>query len=80
LRVKEGSLFMAKKTPSEADLERLKKKIREHRAAADSSGSHSTLRTLRKRLRRGQRKQRSSVLRRQHAMGKKAAGGEKSGG
>lgn len=61
---------MAKLTP-EADETRLQEKVRTRRAKADNPEGDSSLRALQKRLKRVQRKRRSLVLRKQHAMGKK---------
>jgi hypothetical protein len=61
---------MAKLTP-EADETRLQEKVRIGRAKADNPEGHGSPRALRKRLKRVQRKRRSLVLRKKHAMGKK---------
>jgi hypothetical protein len=63
---------MAKKTPLETDMARLQKKVREQRAAGESTEGNSKLRSLHKRLKRAQRKRRRLATRKQHAMGKKA--------
>jgi hypothetical protein len=64
---------MAKKTSLEADLERLKKKVREQRKTGQNDTSDPKQRALRKRLKRAQRKRRRLVLRKEHAKGKKTA-------
>jgi ribosome-binding ATPase YchF (GTP1/OBG family) len=63
-------LRMAKTASLEADLERLKKKVREQKAAEHDAGDPK-LRALRKRLKRAQRKRRRLALRKEHAKGKK---------
>ena len=63
---------MAKTAPLEADLERLKKKVREQKAAEHDTADPK-LRALQKRLKRAQRKRRRLALRKEHAKGKKTA-------
>lgn len=63
---------MAKKTPLEADMARLQKKVAEQRTTAESPEGNPKLRSLHKRLKRAQRKKRRLVTRKRHAMGKKA--------
>lgn len=67
---------MAKKSPLEADVQRLKSKITKQRETADAADGRAKLRSLRKRLKRVQRKHRRLAIRKQHAAGKKD---EKSG-
>ena len=65
---------MAKKTPLEADMARLQKKVAEQRrTAAEHTDGNPKLRSLHKRLKRAQRKKRRLTTRKRHAMGKKAA-------
>ena len=64
---------MAKTASSEGDLERLKKKVQEQRKTADDDGNNPKLRSLRKRLKRAQRKRRRLAVRKEHAKGKKTA-------
>lgn len=64
---------MAKKTPLEADMARLQKKISEKRAVAEQQDA-TTLRSLQKRLKRAQRKRRRLATRKRHAMGKQITG------
>nr|MBI3612275.1 hypothetical protein [Nitrospirota bacterium] len=68
---------MAKKTPLEQDETRLKTKVRERKAATDNPEGSASLRALHKRLKRLQRKRRSLVTRKRHAMGKKGEAGAK---
>jgi hypothetical protein len=68
---------MAKKTPLEKDEVQLKVKVRERKAATDNPEGSAALRALHKRLKRLQRKRRSLVIRKRHAMGKKAEAGAK---
>lgn len=63
---------MAKKTPLEADEQRLQQKVSGRRAEGRDPEGIATLRTLRKRLKRVQRKRRRLEARKRHAMGKKA--------
>jgi hypothetical protein len=65
---------MAKKTTSESDEARLKKKVAAKLAAHKNPKEDAALRSLKKRLRRVQRKRRALALRARHAAGKKAAG------
>lgn len=69
---------MADKTSVNTDEMRLKKKVREKQAAAKSPEGDAALRSLHKRLKRVQRKRRKRAIRLRHAMGSKAAKGEKS--
>lgn len=63
---------MAKKqSPLRNDITRLKTKLAEHPAAAEKPEGISRLRSLRKRLKRAQRKMRVLELRRAGAHGKK---------
>jgi hypothetical protein len=64
---------MAKKAASESDETRLKKKVAAKLADHKDTKEDSALRSLRKRLRRTQRKRRTLALRKQHAAGKKTA-------
>lgn len=57
---------MAKKTVAESDETRLKKKISTKRADTAAEGSDA-LRSLRKRLKREQRRRRALALRKKHA-------------
>lgn len=63
---------MAKSTPLEADEQRLQQKVRGRRAGSRNPEGDAALRTLRKRLKRVQRKRRRLETRKRHAMGKKA--------
>lgn len=64
---------MAQKKPSAGDdMTRLKTKIAERRAAAEKPGGDASLRALRKRLKRAQRKKRALALRLSRALGKKS--------
>jgi len=60
-----------KKTPAEADIAQLKTKVTERTKAADKSDGDPALRSLHKRLKRAQRKQRAIATRKAHASGKK---------
>lgn len=64
---------MAKKTPLETDIARLKEKVRTKAASTDNPEGDASLRSLRKRLKRAQRKRRKQAIRKRHAhaMGKK---------
>jgi hypothetical protein len=64
---------MAKKTVSESDESRLKKKVAAKLADHKNPKEAEALRSLRKRLRRTQRKRRALALRMQHSRGKKTA-------
>jgi len=64
---------MAKKTASESDETRLKKKVAAKLADHKNSKEDKALRSLRKRLRRTQRKRRALALRKQNSASKKAA-------
>jgi len=61
-----------KKTPAEVDISQLKTKVTERTKASDKSDGDPALRSLHKRLKRAQRKQRGMVSRKAHASGKKA--------
>ncbi|WP_447979867.1 hypothetical protein [Candidatus Nitrospira bockiana] len=61
---------MAKKRPIEVDEERLERKVRERRRAAENAEGDPSIRALHKRLKRVQRKRRRLATRKQHAMGK----------
>jgi hypothetical protein len=61
------------KVSLETDVSRLKEKLTAPRAAADSQ-AHEIARSLRKRLKRSQRKLRRLKARKQHAAGKKVEG------
>jgi hypothetical protein len=60
-----------KQSPPESDITRLKAKIAERSAAAEKPEGISTLRSLRKRLKRAQRKMRALAERQARAHGKK---------
>ncbi len=60
-----------KKTPFEENIARLKKKIAERKAKTGKVLGDAALRTLRKRLKREQRKRRALAQRLAHAQGKK---------
>jgi hypothetical protein len=62
---------MAKKTTSESEEVRLKKKVSSKRTGHETAGGDPALRALRKRLKREQRKRRAAALRRKHAAGTK---------
>jgi hypothetical protein len=64
---------MAKKTTSEPDETRLKKKVAEKLADHKSPKEDGALRSLQKRLRRTQRKRRALALRKKNSASKKAA-------
>ena len=64
---------MAKKRAAEPDEARLKKKIVAKRADSKTPEGASALKSLRKRLKREQRKRRALTLRKKHAAGSKAA-------
>ncbi|WP_447973087.1 hypothetical protein [Nitrospira sp. Kam-Ns4a] len=61
---------MAKKTVEESDEARLKKRVRERLAGSENPEADASLRALRKRLKRAQRRRRKLALRKQHAMKK----------
>lgn len=63
---------MAKKTAAESDEARLKKKLGGKQTGHDNPKGDQSLRELRKRLKRIQRKRRALALRKKHAAGKKA--------
>ena len=62
-----------KKTASESDETRLKKKVAAKVAENKSPKEDEALRSLQKRLRRAQRKRRALALRKKNAMSKKVA-------
>jgi len=62
---------MAKKAATESEEVRLKKRIATKRS--EDAAGHGALRSLRKRLKREQRKRRAQALRRKHAAGSKGA-------
>lgn len=64
---------MGKKQAAEPDEVRLKKKIATKRTSQPKSEGDSALRSLRKRLKREQRKRRTLALRKKHAAGAKGA-------
>jgi hypothetical protein len=64
---------MAKKTVSESDETRLKKKVAEKLADHKNPKEDEALRSLRKRLRRTQRKRRALALRKKNSASKKTA-------
>jgi hypothetical protein len=61
---------MAKRSPLETDLARLKEKVRTRTAGTDNPEGDPKLRALHKRLKRAQRKRRSQATRKRHALGK----------
>ncbi len=64
---------MAKKTASESDETRLKKKVAAKVADHKDSKEDEALRSLKKRLRRTQRKRRALALRKKNSSSKKTA-------
>ena len=64
---------MAKKRAAESDEVRLKKKISAKRSTHGNSEGDAALRSLRKRLKREQRKRRALALRKKRAAGSKGA-------
>ncbi|MGQ0666466.1 MAG: hypothetical protein ACT4O4_05485 [Nitrospiraceae bacterium] len=64
---------MAKKTTAESEEARLKKTIAAKRSVSGNVEGDAALRTLRKRLKREQRKRRALALRKKHAAGGKGA-------
>ena len=60
-----------KKSPGESDMARLKTKIADRGKASPKADADPALRSLRKRLKRAQRKQRALAMRKAHASGKK---------
>lgn len=64
---------MAKKTAGESDETRLKTKVAEKVTAQKSSKEDDALRSLKKRLRRTQRKRRTLTFRKKNAASKKTA-------
>jgi hypothetical protein len=60
-----------KKTPAEADITQLKTKVIERAKASAKSDGDPALRSLHKRLKRAQRKQRAIASRKAHASAKK---------
>ncbi len=70
---------MAKKTSSETDEVRLKKKVKEQLAASGRADRDPRIRALHKRLKRAQRKRRRLAARKGRAMGKKAGAADTGG-
>lgn len=64
---------MAKKTAGESDETRLKKKVTAKLTGNENPKVDEALRSLRKRLRRTQRKRRTLALRKKNSMSKKIA-------
>ncbi len=64
---------MAKKRAAEPDEVKLKKKIAAKRTNEGKAKGDTALRSLRKRLKREQRKRRALALRKKHAAGSKGA-------
>ncbi|MBI3357723.1 MAG: hypothetical protein HY038_13325 [Nitrospirae bacterium] len=64
---------MAKKTATESEEARLKKKVLAKRAGPSNPEADDAMRALRKRLKREQRKRRALALRKKHAAGNKSA-------
>jgi len=64
---------MAKKTTAESEEVRLKKNIAATRSGVNNTEGDAALRSLRKRLKREQRKRRALALRQKHAAGSKGA-------
>jgi hypothetical protein len=64
---------MAKKQTAESDESRLKQKIAQKHADQSNPEGDTTIRSLRKRLKREQRRRRALALRRKHAGGNKPA-------
>jgi hypothetical protein len=64
---------MAKKQTAQSDETRLKNKIAEKLAHNSNSKGDAAMRSLRKRLKREQRRRRALALRRKHASGNKPA-------
>ncbi|MEO5955154.1 MAG: hypothetical protein ABIR36_05610 [Nitrospiraceae bacterium] len=64
---------MAKKTATESDELRLKKKVAEKLTGHENPKKDEALRSLRKRLRRTQRKRRTVTLRKKNSASKKTA-------
>jgi hypothetical protein len=61
-----------KQSPGESDMTRLKTKITDREKASKKADGDAALRSLRKRLKRAQRKQRAVASRKAHASGKNA--------
>lgn len=64
---------MAKKRAPESDEGKLKKKIAATLTNKSNAGGHAALRSLKKRLKREQRKRRALALRKKRAAGSKGA-------
>ena len=64
---------MGKKRAAEPDEVRLKKKIAAKRTSQAKTDGDSAMRSLRKRLKREQRKRRALAIRKKHAAGAKGA-------
>ena len=69
----EARIRMAKKTATESDETRLKKKVAEKLTGHENPKEDEALRSLRKRLRRTQRKRRTATLRKKNSASKKTA-------
>ena len=67
---------MAKKGRSESDEQRLKKKVAERSKGVENPEGNAALRSLKKRLKRAQRKRRTLATRLRHAAGKATAAAE----
>jgi hypothetical protein len=74
---REARIRMAKKTASESDETRLKKKVAAKLAENKSHKGDEALRSLQKRLRRAQRKRRAVALRKKNSASQKAAAAAK---
>lgn len=64
---------MAKKTRADSEEDRLKKTIAAKQAGSVQANGDAALRSLRKRLKREQRRRRALALRKKHAAGSKGA-------
>jgi hypothetical protein len=69
----EARILMAKKTAEESDEAKLKKKVAEKLTGHKNPKEDKGLRSLRKRLRRTQRKRRTLALRKKNSASKKTA-------
>lgn len=74
---REARIRMAKKTASESDETRLKKKVSEKLAENKDHKGDEALRSLQKRLRRAQRKRRALALRKKNSASQKTAAAAK---
>ena len=70
---REARIRMAKKTATESDETRLKKKVAAKLTDQKNHKEDEALRSLRKRLRRAQRKRRALALRKKNSASKKTA-------